>query len=325
MWKKFIPDRITIGLILALIIAGIYPCVGKTYEVFNELTDVAVALLFFLHGAKLSRQAVWEGVTHWRLHLVIFSCTFILFPAIGLLSRPVIEPIIGTPLYMGFLFLCFSPSTVQSSIAFTSIAKGNIAAAVCAASASSLLGIIITPLLTGLFILSHQGDIISWNAVLKITMLLLLPFAAGQAMRPLIGKWISHQKKLISYVDQTSILLIVYTAFSKAVTDGLWQSFPLFTLAELFILSSIILAFVLSLTFFGSKKLGFNRPDQISIMFCGSKKSLASGLPMLKVLVPDQSLGPLMLPLMMYHQIQLIVCAIIAQKLGKNENEHIVP
>lgn len=318
--KKFLPDRITSGLIVAVVLASLWPCSGRVYQGFNIGTDAAVALLFFLHGLKLSRQAAWAGVTHWRLHLFVLAFTFLFFPLLGVILKPVLVPLIGMPLYMGFLFLCVCPSTVQSSIAFTSMAKGNVAAAVCAASASSIVGIFLTPLLTGLLILPAGDHLISWDAVGKITVQLLLPFIAGQVLRPWLGLWIDKRKKLISYVDQGSILLIVYTAFSSAVTAGLWSEIPPGDLISLLVVSSVVLAVALFFSFQLAKKMGFSLADNITIMFCGSKKSLASGVPMLKVLVPASLMGPYILPLMIFHQIQLMVCAFLAAKLGERQN-----
>lgn len=318
--KKLLPDRITRGLILAVLLASFLPCTGKVYDIFNTATDVAVALLFFLHGLKLSRQAAWAGLTHWRLHLFVLFFTFVFFPVLGLLLRPVLVPLIGQPLYLGFLFLCVCPSTVQSSIAFTSMAQGNVAAAVCAASASSIVGIFLTPLLTGLLILPHGEHVVSLDAVGKITLQLLLPFIAGQILRPWLGKWIDAQKKIISYVDQGSILLIVYTAFSSAITTGLWHQVPLMDMLILVAVCFVVLVFVLILSFRLAKKMGFSLPDNITIMFCGSKKSLASGVPMLKVLVPAQLMGPYILPLMIFHQIQLMICAYLASWFAKKQN-----
>lgn len=318
--KKLLPDRITQGLIVTVLLASLLPCTGKVYDIFNTATDVAVALLFFLHGLKLSRQAAWAGLTHWRLHLFVLFFTFVFFPVLGLLLKPVLVPLIGQPLYLGFLFLCVCPSTVQSSIAFTSMAQGNVAAAVCAASASSIVGIFLTPLLTGLLIMPHGEHVVSLDAVGKIMVQLLLPFIAGQILRPWLGRWMDERKKIISYVDQGSILLIVYTAFSSAITAGLWHQVPLIDLLFLIAVCFVVLVFVLILSFRLAKKMGFSLPDNITIMFCGSKKSLASGVPMLKVLVPAQLMGPYMLPLMIFHQIQLMICAYLASRFAKKQN-----
>lgn len=318
--RRFIPDRITLGLIIILVIASVFPCSGNVYELFSQATDIAVALLFFLHGLKLSRQAAWEGLIHWKLHGVVLAFTFVFFPLLGLALKPILIPLIGHPLYLGFLFLCVTPSTVQSSIAFTAIAKGNVAAAVCAASLSSILGIFLTPLLTGILIFSQNGGNVSLDAIGKILLLLLFPFILGQCLRPCLGTWIQKNKALVSYVDQLSILLIVYTAFSHAVTSGLWDEVPLKTLLILGIICSSVLALVLWLTYATARFLHFNRADTIAIMFCGSKKSLASGVPMLKVLLITQPLGALILPLMIFHQLQLMTCAYISEKMRKDSS-----
>lgn len=317
---RFFPDRITSGLIIVLLMAIFLPVKGSAYIFFDRATDVAVALLFFLHGLKLSREAALAGLLHWRLHLFVFLLTFVFFPVLGIALKPLLVPLIGSQLYLGFLFMCICPSTVQSSIIFTSIAGGNVAAAVCAASASSIIGIFLTPLLTGLLIMPYAGEGISPDAVWKILGQLLLPFIAGQILRPKLGKWIDRRKKLVSYVDQSSILLIVYTAFSSAVVGGLWKQLPLVDFILLTVVCFLVLVLVLSLSFYLAKKLGFNFPDSITIMFCGSKKSLASGVPMLKVLVPTGSMGSFVLPLMIFHQIQLMICSYLAQRFSKREN-----
>ena len=322
-WCRLLPDRITLGLILAVLLAVFLPAEGVVYRGFNQATDVAVALLFFLHGLKLSRQAAWEGLLHWKLHLVVLGFTFVFFPLLGVALKPVLVPLLGLPLYLGFLFLCITPSTVQSSIAFTSIAKGNVAAAVCAASLSSLVGIFLTPLLTGLLIFPQEGGGISlsWGAVGKIMYLLLLPFIVGQVLRPYWGSWMDRNKKYLSYVDQGSILLIVYTAFSHAMSSGIFGQFSWGVLGILVGVSFAVLVLVLFLSFVLPPRLGFGRADTIAIMFCGSKKSLASGIPMLNVLVAGQALGAFILPLMIFHQLQLMMCAFLAQRLRRNDVE----
>jgi solute carrier family 10 (sodium/bile acid cotransporter), member 7 len=317
---KLLPDNFTLCLVGTVILASLLPVHGQAAMAFNWLTNIAVGLLFFLHGAKLSREAIIAGATHWRLHLVVLASTFVLFPVLGLVLKPVLSPLVTPALYAGVLFLCTLPSTVQSSIAFTSIARGNVPAAVCSASASSLLGIFITPALVSVVISNQNaGGSSAWHTVWNIVLQLLVPFVAGQLLRPVIGKWIERNRGVLKFVDQGSILLVVYGAFSEAVNEGLWHHVPLAALGGLLVVSAVLLAIALGITMFTSKKLGFSRADQITIIFCGSKKSLAAGVPMAKVIFASNAVGAVVLPLMLFHQIQLMVCAALAQRWGARD------
>jgi len=317
---KLLPDNFTLALVGTVTLASFLPCRGEVAVGFNWLTNVAIGLLFFLHGAKLSREAIVSGMTHWRLHVVVMLSTFALFPLLGLALKPLLTPLVTPALYMGVLFLCTLPSTVQSSIAFTSIAKGNVSAAVCSASASSLLGIFITPALVSLVVTTNAGSAGSpWHTVGNIVLQLLVPFVAGQLLRPVIGKWIDKNKSVLKFVDQGSILLVVYVAFSEAVNEGIWHTISIATLGGLVIVNIVLLAAALLATAFAAKRLGFNRADQITIIFCGSKKSLASGIPMAKVIFASHSVGAVVLPLMLFHQIQLMTCAVLAQRWGARD------
>ncbi len=315
-------SNFTLCLIGMVVLASLLPAHGKGAAFFDQLTFYAIVLLFFLHGAKLSRKAIIAGIMHWRLHLLIFSFTFIAFPLIGLATTPLTKPLLGNDLYVGLLFLCALPGTVQSAIAFTSIARGNIPAAVCSASASSILGIVLTPLAFGLLMGSEQGSGGSLlQSIIHISEMLLLPFIVGHLSRPLVGRFIENNRKIVKFVDQGSILLIVYTAFSESVVDGLWQQAPLFNLIMLAIVCCVLLAIVLATTTLLARKLGFIKEDEITIVFCGSKKSLASGVPMAQVMfggaASSIAIGPVLLPIMLFHQIQLMVCAVLAERYAK--------
>ncbi len=312
-------DRYTLALLGTVVLASLLPCRGQVAEVFGMVTTAAIALLFFLHGAKLSRDAVIAGLLNWRLHLLVLACTFVLFPLLGLATRSLAAQVVGTQLALGVLFLCTLPSTVQSSIAFTSIARGNVPAAVCAASASSLLGIFITPLLVGLLVHAGGGKAgpAPMAAIQGVVLQLFVPFVAGQVARRWIGGLVDRNKKVIGLVDRGSILLVVYTAFSAAVVAGLWKDVSAQTLAWLLAVCCALLAVALFVTAQLGKRLGFSREDRITILFCGSKKSLASGIPMANVLFSGSAVGAIVLPLMVFHQIQLMVCAVLAQRYAR--------
>ena len=296
-------------------LASLLPAHGGGAVVAGHVTTAAIALLFFLHGARLSPQAALAGAWHWRLHAVVLACTFVLFPLLGLAARALLPGLLTPPLWTGVILLCALPSTVQSSIAFTSIARGNVPAALCAATASNLLGMALTPLLVGLLLGARGG--VSLHGAGAIVLQLLLPFAAGQLARPWLGAWALRHKALLGLVDRGSILLVVYAAFSEGVTQGIWHQLGLADLARLLAVDAALLAAVLAITTYGSRLLGFSRADEVTIVFCGSKKSLASGLPMATVLLAGQSVGLIVLPLMLFHQIQLMVCATLAKRYAR--------
>ena len=314
------PDNFTLALLGTVLLASLLPARGIAAQWLDNGTDIAIAVLFFLHGARLPRQALVQGALHWRLHLVILACTFALYPLLGVLARPLASVLLTPELALGLLFLCALPSTVQSSIAFTSMAGGNIAAAVCSASLSSLLGVFLTPWLMTLLAGSGGAMADPLGAIAKIMLLLLAPFVAGHLLRPWIGARVDAAKPLLRYTDQGTILLVVYAAFGAAVLEGLWRATPLTALLLTAATCALLLAIAMPLVWLIAKRSGFDRADQIAILFCGTKKSLATGVPIAKVLFAGGPLGAIVLPVMLYHQLQLIVCGIVAAKLGRQSN-----
>jgi sodium/bile acid cotransporter 7 len=305
-------DPYILALLVTVGVASLLPARGIWAVGFGHLTTVAIGFLFFLYGARLSTREALDGLRHWRLHGLVLACTYVLFPLLGLLCRLLVPHVLTPELYAGVLFLCFLPSTVQSSIAFTSIARGNVAAAICSASFSNLIGIVLTPLLVTVFLVSGGG--VSFDSVRDIVLQLLVPFVAGQVLRRWIGGFITKHKKVLGYVDRGSILLVVYTAFSEGVVAGIWGRLSLVSLALLLAVNAALLAVVLVSTTVLARRLRFGRADEIAIVFCGSKKSLASGLPMASVLFPAGTVGLIVLPLMLFHQMQLMVCAWLARR-----------
>lgn len=325
MSSRFLPDRMTLMLLAVVATASIFPAQGDVAAVLKVVTMVMIGVLFFLHGAKLSRAAIIVGATHWRLHLLVLLCTFALFPVLALLFKPGILLLLTPELYLGILFLCLLPSTVQSSIAFTAAARGNVPAAVCSASVSSLLGIFLTPLLVSVAMPASSGAGPSLDSVLMIVYQLLLPFVAGQIARRWIGGWVDRHKSLVRGVDQGSILLVVFSAFSAAVVEGLWSRVPPAMLVNLIVVCIVLLAVVMLVVTWLARRFGFSKADEITIVFCGSKKSLATGIPLAHVLIPAASISMVVLPLMLFHQIQLIVCAVIAGRYARRPVEPAEP
>ena len=312
-------DPYIVALLLTVAVASLFPARGAVATGFGHATTIAIGLLFFLYGARLSTREAMDGLKHWRLHGLVFLATFVLFPLLGLLSLLLVPWALTPGLYTGVMFLCCLPSTVQSSIAFTSIARGNVAAAICSASFSNLIGIVLTPLLVTVFLFTGTGGV-SLGAVRDILLQLLVPFLAGQLLRRWIGGFITRHKKVLGYVDRGSILLVVYAAFSAGVVAGIWGRLSVVSLLVLLAVNAALLAVVMVVTTLAARRLRFSTEDEIAIVFCGSKKSLASGLPMATVLFPAATVGLTVLPLMMFHQMQLMVCAWLARRYGARKD-----
>ena len=313
-------DPFLVGILVTVAVAAVLPAGGVVLTGFTWASKIAIGLLFFLYGARLSTREAVDGLKHWRLHATILATTFVIFPLLGLAAKVLVPWRLTDPLYIGVLYLCLLPSTVQSSIALVSVARGNIPGAIVSASASSLLGIFVTPVLVALT-MATQGVTFSASAVLDIVLMLLVPFAVGQVLRRWIGTWVTQHGKALRLVDRGAILLVVYVAFSRGMNEGIWSSLSIARLLALILVCIALLSLVLALTWFGSGRLGFSYEDRTAILFCGSTKSLATGLPMATVLFPGQPIGLIVLPLMLFHQIQLLVCAAIAARLGKNAPE----
>jgi sodium/bile acid cotransporter 7 len=308
------PDGFTLAIIATVTLASVVPARGASVAVLDVAVQASVMALFFLHGARLAREAVLQALGHWRLQLTILALTYVGFPLLALAVAPVAARVLEPTLYLGLLFLCCLPSTVQSSIAFTSIGRGNVPASACAASASNLLGIVATPLLTGL-LLARQGAV-TFGALGSIVTLLLVPFVAGQVARPWLGGWISRRRLLLVTVDRGAILLMIYGAFGKAVTAGVWQRVSGTDLLLVVVACLALLAAVIGLSVWMARRLAFAREDEVAIVFCGSMKSLVTGMPMANVLFPGAQAGILVIPLIVFHQVQLLACAVLARRYG---------
>lgn len=313
MLRRLLPDPFIVALLATVLLATLLPARGGFAAAVDTVATAAIMLLFFFHGAKLPRAAVIEAVSHWRLHLTIFACTFIMFPLLGLGLSAAFPSLLPPLLWTGLLYMVTLPGTVQSAVAFTSMARGNVAAAIASSSASQLLGIFLTPVLVGLLADAHGGEV-DTSGVGHILLVLFAPFVAGQLLQPWIGGWVTRHKPLIAISDRSAILLAVYSAFSAAVIEGIWSKLPLPVLGTLVLVCLAMLAFALAFTSGLARLLGFSRTDEIAIVFCGTKKSLVQGVPMARVLFAAPDVGIVLMPILLFHQFQLMACAWIARR-----------
>ena len=310
-------DPFLMAIIAAAVVASFLPATGVGAQVLSWATKVAIFCLFFLYGARLHPEDAVRGLKHWRLHLTILAFTFVVFPLIGLAIGQLPGWALAPALIPGMVYVTLCPSTVQSSINFTSIARGNVAGAIVSASASNLLGVFLTPLLAIALMNTTGNADVGLGSIVDLVVQILLPFILGQLSRRWTADFVARHKKLKLF-DQASIVMVVYAAFSQGVREGIWSMVGWVDIVALVVVCLVLLAFMLWLTWFTARRLGFNREDVIAIQMCGTKKSLATGLPMATVLFAGQPIGLIMLPLMVFHQAQLMACSWLAARYARD-------
>lgn len=315
--KRFYQDWFLRGMVTMVAIASFLPDLGRSGGLLHidSLTNYGIAAVFFLHGMGIPSEQIKAGLTRWRLHLLVQGFTFVVFPLLWLLLHFAFQGVLPPMLMLGFFYLCALPSTISSSVAMTALARGNVPAAIFNATLSSLLGIFLTPLLVSLVARSSGQHMDFGHAVVNIATLLLLPFVVGQLLHPRLGHWFARYKKYTGIFDKTVILLLVFGSFCDSVHAGLWTNYGPLMLLETLAGAALVLAMVLTLTTLAARALKFPVEDEIVAVFCGSKKTLAAGVPMAKVLFGTlPGLGLIVLPIMFYHQLQLMVCTTLATR-----------
>lgn len=316
--RRLLPDRFLMILIATVAAATLLPARGRALEMVGWVSNAAIFLLFFLHGARLARTAVLDGFKRWHLQLAILGFGYALFPLLGLAASHALDGVIAPELLLGLLFLCVLPTTVQSSIAYASIARGNVAASVIASAASNLIGVIATPLLFALLASTAFGQM-SFDGIAKIATLLLLPFTLGQLLRGRVLPAVERHARAASMMDKLTIILAVYVAFSGAAAEGLWSRIGAAELGWLALVVLALLLLALAAAWGLGALLGFDPADRATLLFAGAHKSLATGAPMARIFFPAATAGAIILPLLLYHQMQLMLSAMIAARLAKQD------
>ena len=316
-------DWFLLALVAVVVLAYWQPGLGsKTSPVpWKLLASAGVALVFFFYGLKLSFEKLKAGVRNWRLHSVVQLATFVLFPALALLVRPLFGPE-QELLWQSLFFLCALPSTVSTSVVMVSIAGGNLPAAIFNASISSLLGIVLTPLLASIFLHTSAESGHLWGLAWQLLWQVVLPVGAGILLNARLGAWVDRHRAGLRVFDQLTILLIVFTAFCDSFAEGVFSRYQPADIAKLGAGMAALYLLVFGLVWGLSKALRFSRADQIVAVFCGSKKSLVHGSVMASLLFPaTAATGLILLPLMLYHSIQIVLASSMAQYLGRQKDE----
>ncbi len=315
--KKFLPDKFVLTMLCIVLLAFLFPYPASP-DFFIDLTlvtQIGIALVFFLHGANLEPSKLVASLKNWKAHGLTQATTFILFPVLGLAIYYSTGDVLAKELRLGIFFLTALPSTISSSIAMTALARGSVPVAVFNATLSSLFGMIVTPTLIALVSTSALGNMSLLSSVQDIAQTLLAPFILGQLARPIIKKVISKHKWILNRLDRGVILLIIYVSFAKSTIENVWSQFSAMQFGLTAIIVLTILALTITTTTFLARKLNLSLEDEIAAVFCGSTKSLANGAPIAQILFAGSpQLALIMLPLMLYHQLQLIACATLARK-----------
>ncbi|GEL95007.1 bile acid:sodium symporter family protein [Cellulomonas composti] len=307
-----------VAMVVGVLVLGLLvPVSGAAADVVGAVTTGAIVVLFFLYGARMPTREVIAGLRNWRLQGSMLAATFLLFPVLGLAVQLVPDAVLAPELQTGLLYLSLLPSTVQSSVVFTSVARGNVAGAITGATISNVVGIVATPLLVALLMGGTPGAM-GLGSVTGILLQLLLPFVVGQLLEPRLGRWLRTHTRLTRVTDRTTILLVAYSSVSEAQTSGAWDHVTVPALVGLLVVSGVLLAVMLTTTWWAGGRLRLARGDRVALLMCGSKKSLATGLPMAAVLFNPVLAATVALPVIAFHQLQLLVCAGIARRLARS-------
>lgn len=310
-----VPDRFIIVLLAMVGIAALLPARGTALDWLGTISTICIVTLFFAHGARLSRIAVIGGFTRLRLYLIIVSFTFVLFPLIGLALTTLGACLIESAFIPGILFLCALPTTVASSSAMVSMAHGNVAASVIAAALSSMLGVVLTPLMFAA-LLSTSSTPIDVSGIGKVVLILALPFAVGQICRPLIGAWIETHPASGRTLDRLTILLAIYVALSAAVGGNLLAGLGADRFLSLLAAILVLLVLVIATAMLVLRLFGFDYGDGSALLFAAMQKSVISGTPMARILFPGAEAGLIIVPLLVYYVPMMTVSAIMAARMG---------
>jgi sodium/bile acid cotransporter 7 len=318
-------DGFVLSIIATIGLAYIFPHWGTPQSEIpiDTISEIGISLIFFFYGLKLSPTKLKEGIKNWKLHLLIQASTFLIFPLLVLIFRPLIQNEEQEIIWLAFFFLAALPSTVSSSVVMVSIAKGNIPAAIFNASISGIIGVVLTPLWMGLFVQQTGTDFSFTDIYVKLIVQIILPVIIGVLLQRFFGAFALKHAKLLTRFDKSIILLIIYKSFASSFADNLFSSISLLDILLLFIAVLVLFGILYFLTGFLAKQMQFNTEDQTTAQFCGTKKSLVHGTVFSKIIFGNMaSIGILLLPIMLYHAIQLLIISIVASKRGLKE-QHI--
>ena len=325
--KTFSPvkvDKFVLAIIAFVFLAWLFPqpAGGHSGIILDHISTTGISLIFFFYGLRLSSEKIKLGLKNWKLHILVQTTTFFLFPLIVLLLYPFIQNEQQEILWLGLFFLAAVPSTVSSSVIMVSIGKGNIPGAIFNASISGIIGIIVTPLWMGVFIQQTQPGFDFTEVYFRLVLGIILPVIIGVIMQRRLYSFALKYSRELSTFDKSVILLIVYRSFATSFNDAVFKSVGIIDLTILVIIVVVLFFLLYGLVYAFSALLKFKREDKITALFCGSQKSLVHGTVFANILFAGfHAAGLILIPLMLFHSLQIFVISIIAARYGSKYKE----
>ncbi|MBK8621370.1 MAG: bile acid:sodium symporter [Saprospiraceae bacterium] len=317
---KSLIDPFVVLLLVTVVVAYFFPSWGKKDSdiPLDNISSAGIALIFFFYGLKLSPQKLRDGLKNIKLHVLVQTSTFVLFPLLVLPFYWTTTAEQNQMIWLAFFFLAALPSTVSSSVVMVSMAGGNVPAAIFNASISGLIGILVTPFLMSFFIVNTTGDFDLSVVYIKLLTEIILPVFAGLLLQPYLGQFTARYAKILTQFDRAVILLIIYKSFVRSFEENVFSTVATKDLGLIFLLTCGLFVLVYFLTGKMSRYQHFSREDRITAQYCGTKKSLVHGTVFSKILFPAAyPMGIILLPLMIYHALQILVISVLAGKEGK--------
>ena len=309
-----------IGLAVAVTLAWLFPDPGASGGLLRSqlTTRTGVVLIFFFQGLTLSMTVLRSGIMQWRLHLFVQCCTFLGIPLMAFVLVTAGASLLSEELRLGIIFLSVLPTTIATSVAYTAMTGGNVAGAVFNSTFGNMAGIFITPLWIGVWLQAGGETLPLGKLFLDISMMLLAPLRIGQAVRPMIVKWVERNKKRFSIASSLIILFIVYAAFSNSWKQNIWSSQG--TETALTAAGGAVLLFFLALvlSIAGIRLLRFDHANAMAALFCAPQKTLAAGAPLANLIFAGHpGLSLILLPIMFYHPLQLLAGGLLINKINQ--------
>lgn len=317
------------GLMLAVVFAAIFPRPGSHQGFLHAdvLNNLGIGLIMFLQGLSLAMEKLKNGAKNWRLHIIIQSFTFVVFPLVGVaayFTLPLIWTTEPLAIRQGLLYLCVLPSTISTSVVLTAVARGNTAGALFNAALSNIIGVFLTPLMVQQMMRTAGQSTPMGMLMLKIMLLTLLPFFVGMSLRKFVKSWVDIHKAWVARISNGVIIFIVYSAFCDSFVEKIWQRDGISTTVKLLLCVVLLFTFMSLLIYSVCRLLRLNREDRITAYFCSVKKTLAMGVPLAMLIFGTRSDVPLIiLPLMFYHPIQIFINGILANEWAKHAGAHV--